>query len=112
MINVQEVEQEDFLENLLNPRAYTILLPDDEFNGGSYAERFRVFPRDYEPGDTIAVSLSNISEEYFEFMQLRIDNRFSLVEFISEPVNYPSNIVGGRGYFNLYVPDVRFFVFD
>jgi hypothetical protein len=112
MINVQEVEQEDVLENLLNPRAFTILLPDDEFNGAAYREIFRVFPRDYQRGDTIAVSLSNISEEYYEFMQVRMDNRFSLVEFVSEPVNYPSNVVGGRGYFNLYVPDVRFFVFD
>lgn len=112
MINVQEVEQEDFIENILNPRAYTVLIPDDEFNGESYGERFRVFPRDYEPGDTIAVSLANISEAYYQFMKLRIDNRFSFVEFISEPVNYPSNVAGGKGYFNLYVPDVRFFVFD
>ena len=112
MINVQEVEREDFIENLLNPRAFTVLLPDDEFNGQFFEERFRVFPRDYQPGDTIAVSLSNISEEYYEFMKLRIDNRFSIVELVSEPVNYPSNVLGGKGYFNLYLPDVRFFVFD
>jgi hypothetical protein len=112
MINVQEVEREDAFENILNPRAYTILLDDHEFNGESYSERFRVFPRDYQPGDTIAVSLSNISEEYYRFMQLRLDNRFSFVEFISEPVNYPSNVKGGRGYFNLYVPDVQLFVFE
>lgn len=110
MINVQEVEQEDFIENILNPRAYTILLPDYEFNGKSYSGKFRVFPRHYEPGDTIGVSLSNISEEYYSFMKLRIDNRFSFVEFFSEPVNYPSNVEGGKGYFNLYVPDVRVFV--
>ena len=112
MINVQEVEQEDVIENLLNPRAFTVLISDEEFNGKSFGERFRVFPRDYEPGDTIAVSLSNISSEYFDFMTLRVDNRYNFVEFISEPVNYPSNVVGGKGYFNLYVPDVRFFVFD
>lgn len=112
MLNVQEVEREDLIENLLNPRAYTSLLIDDEFNGGHYGERFRVFPRDYQPGDTIAVSLSNISEEYYRFMQLRIDNRFSFVEFVSEPVNYPSNVVGGKGFFNLYVPDVRLFVLE
>ena len=112
MINVQEAELEDVINNLLNPRAYTMLVPDDDFNGHSYGERFRVFPRDYQPGDTIAVSLSNISEEYYEFMKLRLDNRFSLVEFVSEPVNYPSNVVGGKGYFNLYIPDVRFFVFE
>ena len=112
MINVQEVEREDIIENLLNPRAFTILLPDDEFNGSPYGERFTVFPRDYQPGDTIAVSLSNISQAYYDFMKLRMDNRFSLVEFMSEPVDYPSNVVGGRGYFNLYVPDVRIFILD
>lgn len=112
MINVQEVEQEDFIENLLNPRAFTVLLDDEGFNDLTFGEQFRVFPRDYQPGDTIALSLSNISEEYYAFMKLRIDNRFSFVEFISEPVNYPSNVVGGKGYFNLYIPDVRIFVFD
>lgn len=112
MINVQEVEQEDFVENLLNPRAFTLLLSDEDFDGERYGERFRVFPRDYEPGDTIAVTISNISEEYYRFMKLRIDNRITFLEFVSEPVNYPSNIIGGKGYFNLFVPDVRFFVFE
>lgn len=112
MINVQEVERQDAIENLLNPRAFTVLFDDSGFNGDSHGERFRVYPRDYEPGDTIAVSLANISAEYYNFMQLRMDNRYSLVQFVAEPVNYPSNIVGGRGYFNLHVPDVRFFVFD
>ena len=112
MINVQEVEREDVFESLLNPRAFTILPEDGDFNGSAYGERFRVFPRDYQPGDSVAVSLSNISEAYYRFMKLRIDNRFSFVEFVSEPVDYPSNIIGGKGYFNLYVPDLRFFVFD
>lgn len=112
MINVQELEREDVVENLLNPRAFTVLLDDEGFNAQSYSDQFRVFPRDYQRGDSIAVTLSNISEEYYRFMQLRIDNRANFVEFISEPVNYPSNVVGGKGFFNLYVPDVRFFVFD
>lgn len=112
MINVQEVEREDFVENLINPRAFTELVKDTDFNGGRYQRSFRVFPRNYDPGDTIAVSLSNISDEYFEFIQLRLDNRFSFVEFLGEPLNYPTNVIGGRGFFNLYIPDVRFFVLD
>jgi hypothetical protein len=112
MLNVQEVEQEDVIQNVLNPRAFTRLIDDTEFDGGQYAETFRVFPRDYEPGDTIAVSLSNISQDYYDFMEKRIDNRFSFIEYLSEPVNYPSNVVGGKGYFNLYVPDIRIFVFE
>lgn len=112
MLNVQEVERIDAVENLINPRAYTRLLEDSDFNGENFSQQFRVFPRDYKPGDTIAVSLSNISEEYYDFMKLRIDNRFSFVEFLGEPVNYPTNVIGGKGFFNLYLPDVRVFVFE
>lgn len=111
-INVQEVEREDVVQNLINPRAFTVLLDDTVFNGQLYQAQFRVFPRDFAPGDTIAVSLSNVSEDYYKFLKLRMDNRFSFVEFLGEPINYPSNVVGGRGYFNLYVPDVRYFIFE
>lgn len=112
MVNVQEVEREDAIENLINPRAFTVLIDDKQFDGARFDETFRVFPRDYQPGDTIAVSISNISDEYFDFIKLRLDNRFSFVEFLGEPVNYPSNVIGGRGFFNLYVPDVRIFVLE
>ncbi len=112
MINVQEVERVDAIANLINPRAFTRLVEDNAFNGQQFGEQFRVFPRDYNPGDTIAISLSNISEEYYQFMQLRLDNRFSLVEFLGEPINYPTNVEGGKGFFNLYLPDVRFFVLE
>ncbi|MBT1701133.1 DUF4249 family protein [Fulvivirgaceae bacterium PWU4] len=112
MINVQEVEREDVIDNLINPWAYTRLVSDEAFNGGEFDEQFRVFPNEYRTGDTVAVSLSNISEEYYRFMKLRIDNRFSLVEFLGEPINYPSNVEGGKGFFNLYVPDIRLFVLE
>lgn len=109
MINVQEVEREDVVENILNPGAFTKLMVDDEFEGQRFQETFRVFTRDYSAGDTIAVSLSNVSKEYYDFLKLRMDNRFSLVEYLGEPLNYPSNVVGGKGYFNLYLPDFRVF---
>jgi hypothetical protein len=112
MLNVQEVEREDIIENIINPRAFTRLIEDSGFEGTAYEEAFRVAPRDYSPGDTIAVTLSNVSEEYYEFVKLRLDNRFSLVEFLGEPINYPSNVKGGKGFFNLYIPDIRVFVLE
>ncbi|HYC86998.1 MAG TPA: DUF4249 domain-containing protein [Chryseosolibacter sp.] len=112
MVNVQEVEREDVISNLINPRAFLRLLDDVTFEGQAYSEVFRVVPRDYHPGDTIAVSLSNISREYYDFLRLRLDNRFSFVEYLGEPINYPSNVQGGRGMFNLFIPDVRFFVLE
>ncbi len=109
MLNVQRFRQQNLEEQLLNPRAFIRLLSDDAFDGELYSENFRVFPTDFSEGDTIAVYLSNISEEYYRFIKLRVDNRFSFVEFLGEPINYPSNVEGGKGFFNLYLPDIRFF---
>jgi Domain of unknown function (DUF4249) len=112
MLNVQHIERDDLLDDVLNPNSFMKLVNDEGFDGQQYGESFRVFPRDYSPGDTIAVSLSNISQEYYDFIQLRLDNRFSFVEYLGEPINYPSNVKGGRGFFNLYVPDIRFFILE
>lgn len=112
MLNVQKIEPEKFIENAINPKAYTRLLEDIPFNGQVYVEKVSVIARGYNSGDTIAVLLSNISEDYYEFVKLRMDNRYSFMEFLGEPVNYPSNIIGGKGFFNLYIPDIRTFVFD
>ncbi len=112
MLNVQHIERDELIEDALNPRSFMRLLDDAEFDGPKYGEAFRAFQRDFSPGDTVAVFLSNISEEYYNFMKLRLDNRFSFIEYLSEPVNYPSNVVGGKGFFNLYVPDIRTFVLE
>jgi hypothetical protein len=112
MMNVQQIERNEILDDLLNPWAFTRLMDDQAFNGGIHKETFRVFPRDFIPGDTIAVLLSNISKDYYDFIDLRLDNRFSLVEYLGEPVNYPSNVNGGKGFFNLYIPDVKIFVLE
>lgn len=112
MLNVQHIERDELIEDALNPRSFMRLLDDTEFDGPKYSEAFRAFQRDFSPDDTVAVFLSNISEEYYNFMKLRLDNRFSFIEYLSEPVNYPSNVVGGKGFFNLYVPDIRTFVLE
>jgi hypothetical protein len=107
MVNVQEIRRQDALENLLNPRSFTRLIDDVNFDGEKHRESFRVVYRDYYAGDTTAIYIARISEEYYNFMKLRLDNRYSFVEYLSEPVNYPTNVVGGKGFFNLYVPDIR-----
>ena len=112
MLNVHRVEREDIVEDVLNPRAYTRLIDDTKFDGTTYAEVTRVFPRNYSAGDTIVVSLSNISEDFYTFMEKRIDNRYSFIEYLSEPINYPSNVIGGKGFFNLYIPDIRTFTLE
>lgn len=113
MINVQRFSlREDITEQLLDPHVYTKLVDDAEYDGETIADTLRATPRDYSAGDTVAVYLSNIHQTYYDFMKLRLDNRVGFVEFVSEPVNYPSNVKGGRGFFNLHVPDIRLFVLD
>lgn len=113
MINVQRFSlRESIAEQLLGPHVYTKLIDDTEYHGSVIADTLRATPRDYAPGDTVAVFLSNIHQSYYDFMKLRLDNRVGFVEFISEPVNYPSNVTGGRGFFNLHIPDIHLFILE
>lgn len=113
MVNVQRVTSELEVDDFLNPRLFTSLMDDASFDEQRYYEELKVLAgRDFIPGDTLGVFLSNISETYYNFMQLRLDSRFSFADFLGEPANYPSNVTGGLGYFNLHIPDVRILVLN
>jgi hypothetical protein len=112
VITVQRIQQNRLLENLLDSYAFVKLKTDTEFEGELFGETFRAFPRNYQRGDTVAVTLSRVSEEYFTYLMLREDNRFRWTQFLGEPVNYPTNVQGGLGHFNLTQPAVRFFVLE
>lgn len=109
MINVQRFSRTQRAKALLNPRLFTHVMTDEEFNGTIFEDSFRVFFQGFDPGDTVAVSLTNISEAYYEYVKKRVDNRFDLTSFATEPFNYPTNITGGYGYFNIQQPDIRIF---
>lgn len=110
MVTGQRVSQRNLQSRLLNPRITTKLFDDTGIEGSVKEESFKVLFDEVSEGDTVLVTLSNISQEYYKFMKLREDTRFGLVDFLGEPVNYPSNVEGGLGYFNLYAPDVRVFI--
>lgn len=108
MLNVQRLTRSGGADDIINPEIFTELLNDESFTGNEYIDRIRIaVRRDFIPGDTLWISLSNISQEYFDFMTVRIDSRFNFSDFLGEPANYPSNVEGGLGFFNLYIPDVR-----
>jgi hypothetical protein len=114
MLNVQRVKSDYEPEDFLNPRIFTRLLTDRSFDGQFYFDDMRVLSgrRDFFPGDTLGVFLSNVSEDYFGFMELRLDSRYNFADFLGEPANYPTNVNGGLGYFNLHIPDVRILVLE
>ncbi|MCI4669853.1 MAG: DUF4249 domain-containing protein [Bacteroidia bacterium] len=62
-------------------------------------------------GDTVGVALSHISKEYYEFLNARQRSGSSIfAALLGEPVNYPSNVEGGYGFFNLYFPSTEVIV--
>lgn len=112
MVNAQHVTRDNFEERVLNPRVTTKMLDDAAFEDGVKSDNFKILWDEVKPGDTLAVTLSNIDKDYYDFMKLREDTRFGLAQALGEPINYPSNIEGGLGFFNLYVPDVRVFTLE
>lgn len=112
LFNMQKIDSEKLIRNAFQPAPYTQLFTDEEFNNQTSQFSFDFFPEGYSPGDTVAVSLSNISKEYYHFMELRTHDQLSFLDFLSEPVNYPSNVEGGKGFFNLHTPDVRLVILE
>jgi hypothetical protein len=111
MISVQKFSQKQDLQSVLNPRMFLHLTDDTGFEGKHFENYFRTLFRSYSKGDSVSVMLASVGEDYYNFLKLRND-RFRFSEFSSEPLNYPSNVQGGYGYFNLHVPDARVFVVE
>ena len=105
IINFQSARKQDVLANLIRPDAYTLLLVDTTFNGSQFSDRF-VAATSTTPRDSVAISLASVGKDYFDYVKLKMENDLELVEVFSEPIQYPTNIRGGRGFFTLHLPDV------
>jgi len=93
----------------ITTRPYTQLYTDEGVDGGVIEDQFTVLFRDFTERDTVLISMANISEEYFNFLQLRDNQQFLLLDGLGEPVNYTTNVDNGLGFFNVHIPDIRFF---
>ncbi|MFZ6013664.1 MAG: DUF4249 domain-containing protein [Bacteroidota bacterium] len=110
LLSVQKPRGKNFAKNILKSEAYTRPVDDKIFNDQEFSEIFLAMNKNFYPGDSIEISLANVSEDYFNYVKLRMENHLELVEVFSEPVYYPTNIHGGRGFFNLHLTDVRVIV--
>jgi len=59
--------------------------------------------------DSLTITLSNINETYFDYLQIRQTSSNLFTEITKEPVTLPSNIEGGLGFFNTHYPDIKTF---
>ncbi len=113
MINVYKKSQtsnptdiNSFFQNGSNAAAKTVLLSDKEFSS-TYSKKLEL--ENVLHNDSIVVTLSNINEKYFTFLGLRAGGGSIFSQMNIEPVNYPSNIVNGYGFFHTYIPDIKFY---
>ncbi|MEI9919720.1 MAG: DUF4249 domain-containing protein [Bacteroidota bacterium] len=107
MVSGQHLTGNDPGAKVLNPRVTYRMYDDVAFEGGIKKDTFKILFDEVAPGDTVNIRLSSITKEYYDYMKLRQDTRFGIEAALGEPVNYPTNVVGGLGFFNLYMPDSR-----
>lgn len=106
MVNVQHLGSS---VNLIE-RPFTMVYDETDIKENVLEDEFTVFYREFSNEDTVLISMSNISEEYFEFLKLRNNQQMLLFDGLGEPVNYPTNVHNGLGFFNVHLPDVRIFL--
>ncbi len=96
-----------FFNNGGNLLKKTELLTDITLDGTTFEGRIEL--PNVSPTDSMVVSLSNINETYYNFLDLRKNSENFFTELTKEPISLPSNVEGGLGFFNTHYPDLRYF---
>ncbi|MCB0483341.1 MAG: DUF4249 family protein [Flavobacteriales bacterium] len=100
-------EKEDTKEVFVDPsgfsvlNTYSVVFTDEDFTEGTVDL----------PGwksDTLGVTVSNISEEYYAYL-FSMERAANSIPFLSEPVSVRGNVEGGYGFFAAHFPDIRLF---
>ncbi len=81
---------------------YETLITDQAFTDAVIADTVRL--PFVSVNDTIAVSLAHISEGYFRFLDARRRTGGLVSSLANEPVNHPTNVIGGLGFFTAHQP--------
>ncbi|MGB1040008.1 MAG: DUF4249 family protein [Flavobacteriales bacterium] len=82
----------------------TIVLSDKNFSSSTITASRTV--TEWEQ-DTVFVSISNISEGYYNYLNARLRSGNLFSSLTREPVNHPTNVIGGYGFFTTHIPSVR-----
>jgi len=97
------------LINGTNGVFFESLISDQIFDSTHYVGEAKFFEERIK-SDTVAFFFSNISEEYFRFLDARQRTGSIISSAGNEPINHPTNVIGGLGYFNANNPSVVFVI--
>lgn len=84
------------------------LISDADFDANGRLVRDRIL-EEVELTDTIACTVSHITKGYYEFLTAYKRSSSLFNQLSGEPINYPSNVENGYGYFNTHFPDIRIY---
>ncbi len=76
------------------------LLDDQAFTNGLLEKDVSVLSASQT--DTVAVTVSEISKGYYEFLSAMKRSASIFNQLTGEPITYPSNVEGGHGYFTMH----------
>jgi len=93
-----------------NDQVYTQLVSDKSYDGSTIEFSSEIIGYDFN--DTVTVMFSNISESYFRFLDARQRGGGIISSVTGEPINHPTNVQGGYGYFNTHNPSLTQVVLD
>lgn len=96
-----------FFNNDDNILKKTALLTDEAFATNTIEGT--IVLENVNPTDSLVVTLSNINEDYYHFLEARQNASNFFTELTKEPISYPTNIKGGLGFFNTHFPDIHFY---
>lgn len=103
----QGIDLNSFFNSGSNVLKKTELLDDILFNGTTYEGTVEL--PNVSPTDSLVVTLSNINETYYRFLDIRKTSSNFFTELTKEPISSPTNIEGGLGFFNTHFPDLKFY---
>lgn len=83
-----------------------ILVNDDAMQHGRYTATEKLA---LAASDSLVVSLSNISEPYYRYLELYNKSGNLMNQLTGEPINLPTNIQNGYGYFSAHNPTGQVF---
>ena len=82
---------------------YRALIADQAADGSMYSGSELIFDEELASAD-VFVTLAHISEGYFRFLDARQRTGGLISSLVNEPVNHPTNVRGGLGYFSAHLP--------
>ncbi|RYD56212.1 MAG: DUF4249 family protein [Sphingobacteriales bacterium] len=69
------------------------------------------FTLDVKPTDTLTVQVAKIDDKYYKYLDAYKRTGYLLNQISGEPINLPTNVSAGLGYFALYAPQrTRFYL--